>query len=83
MKCPTEDRQCGARDREVQRPPAADFCDIELCPEGKGGVSGPLLRVIEDLTREVELYDKPVAQAGRGVLHPYAGACPGGMERNL
>jgi hypothetical protein len=31
---PNEDCQCGARDREVQRPPAADFCDIELCPEG-------------------------------------------------
>jgi hypothetical protein len=25
----------------------------------------PLLRVVEDLTREVELYDKQAAQAGR------------------
>jgi hypothetical protein len=61
-----------ARDREVQRPPAGDFRDIELCQEGKVGLSGgveptllPLLRVVEDLTREVELYDKLVAQAGR------------------
>ena len=57
------------RDREIDRTPVTEVLDPDLRAQSEGSLPGalrpallPLLRVVEELTREIELYEKLVAK---------------------